>query len=188
MSLSLIPQPGVLLTELQPTCHALLFDFKAAFPSVSWKWLFFVLGKAGLPEGILTLPKAMYTCVLAFSEESSEEKLFDMFSGMVQGCPLSGSLFVLVIKPLLIAMQGISLDKQQVVFTVCADDIGIVLQELCSRPRVADLSAAFEKSRRCNSKRQNALLFPQRLMSSRPSKVPPPLRSQSFVLRGATLR
>ena len=61
------------------------FDFKAAFPSVSWKWLVFLLGKAGLPEGILNLLKAMYTCVMAFSAENSEEKLFEMFSGVFQG-------------------------------------------------------------------------------------------------------
>ena len=120
------------------------FDFTAALPSVSWKWLFFLLGKQGLPEVKLNLLKAMHTCVMAFSADNSEEKLCEICSGSLQGCRLSGSLFVIAIKFLLIARECLSPDKKQAVVTACADDVGIVLQCLPSAPRVADLFALFE--------------------------------------------
>ena len=124
-------QPGVLHTEILPTCLAWSFCyFQAAFPSVSWKLLFFFIGKAGLPEGMLNFLNEMYTCVMACSAENREENLLEMFSGILQGCPLSGSLFVIAINPLLLAFEGISPGKKQAVVTACADAIGIVLQQL----------------------------------------------------------
>ena len=101
--------------------------------------------KEGLPEGLLNLLIAMYTCVMAFSSDNSEDKVLDMFSGILQGCPLSGCLLVIAINPLLIALEGISSDKKQTVVKAWADDIGIVLQQLRPVPRVAELFALLER-------------------------------------------
>ena len=42
-----------------------LFDFKAAFPSVSWKWMFKLVDRAGLPEGM----KIANFCCMKCSQE-----------------------------------------------------------------------------------------------------------------------
>ena len=88
--------------------------------------------------------KATHTCVFAFSSDNREEKLFWIFSGILQGCPLSGSSFVLAINPLLIALEGILLHRKQSVVTACADYIRIVLQEVRSAPRAGELLVVSE--------------------------------------------
>jgi hypothetical protein len=51
-------------------------------------------------------------------------------SGVLQGCPLSGLIFVLVMDPLLAAMEGL-IDKTGLATTrACADDIGSAIRDI----------------------------------------------------------
>ena len=52
--------------------------------------------------------------------------MFDILSGVLQRCPLSGSLFVMAIDPLLLIFKKIS----SAMLRVCADDVGAALRRL----------------------------------------------------------
>lgn len=131
------------------------FDFKAAFPSTSWKWLFFLLEPAGLPMGLLNLTKAVYTSVTALSADTRDQ-LFQILSGILQGCPLSGTLFIIAVNPIFVALGKLSPDQSEMVLTACADDVGIALKTLELAPQIASifdrvgaLSALTLKAEKC---------------------------------------
>ena len=100
------------------------FDFKASFPSVSWKRLFFLLGKAGLPDGIFNLLKAMCTRVMVFRRRIVRRSCLRCSQASCEAAlslAVSQDAFVIAINPLLIALECISPDKKQAVVTACAD-------------------------------------------------------------------
>ena len=74
-----------------------MFDFKAAFPSLSQEYLLAMLEHIGLPAGSLNFLNALYDdnkCLI-----SCKGSMFDGFalsSGICQGCPLSPLLFAVV--------------------------------------------------------------------------------------------
>ena len=108
-----------------------LFDFAAAFPSVVHAWLFIVLRYIKMPEGLQRLIQALYENNQAYGTiEGQSLWLFAVCGGVLQGCPLSGSLFVLGIDPLLYLFSHYlhSADRGRV--RACADDIGIALRKL----------------------------------------------------------
>ena len=84
----------------------ILFDFEAAFPSLSQEFLMNSLQAVGLPPGIMQVIKFLYQnneCVIKLKGE-----LFDglpLTSGVRQGCPLSPLLFVVEIDILLRRLQ-----------------------------------------------------------------------------------
>ena len=112
------------------------FYFKAAFPSTSWRWLFFLLERAGIPTGLLNLIRALHTEVYVHSAET-RETLFQILTGILQGCPLSGSLLIVAFNPLIVALSKLSPDKAEMVLTACADDIGIASKTLGLAPQIA---------------------------------------------------
>ena len=134
---------GLRAPQLLPNIS--LYDFKAAFPSVSWKWLFLLLDRSGLPIGLRNILRAMYTSVHAFSAEDSSQKLFEILSGILQGCPLSGSLFVLAMNPFLYMLQQALPDPKDATIVACADDVGIALQNLVNSKCIQFQFARFEK-------------------------------------------
>ena len=107
------------------------FDFAAAFPSVVHAWLFIVIRYIKMPEGLQRLIKALYENNQAYGTiEGQCIWLFAVCGGVLQGCPLSGSLFVLAIDPLLYLFSHYlhSADRGRV--RACADGIGIALRKL----------------------------------------------------------
>lgn len=61
-----------------------------------------ILNAIGLPEGLINYFRALYvdnTCYGCFDGELIF--LYNILSGIIQGCPASGTIFVLVVDPLL---------------------------------------------------------------------------------------
>ena len=74
----------------------IFLDQKAAFPSLRQDYLMFVLEQLGVPSHILAAIRSLY------SKNRAHIKLFgmtdefiDIGRGIRQGCPLSGTLWVL---------------------------------------------------------------------------------------------
>ena len=79
-----------------------LFDFAAAFPSVSQDFLLRALSHIGLPAGALHAVRALYDnnrCRLAFGGQLWGGFLQE--AGIRQGCPLSPILFAAIMDPFL---------------------------------------------------------------------------------------
>jgi len=77
-----------------------LFDFAAAFPSVAHAWLFLCLQAARLPQLIINYVLALYTANVGYIlVEGQLQFFFNFLSGVLQGCPASGSLFVFALNP-----------------------------------------------------------------------------------------
>ena len=60
------------------------------------------------------------------------EFLFQVLNGVLQGCPLSGSMFVLAIDPLLFQFSKYIHAPKLGRVCACADDVGAALRELNS--------------------------------------------------------
>jgi hypothetical protein len=104
----------------------ILFDFRAAFPSVNHRFMWRVLESSGLPTAIIRLIRCFYRgCTHLIRVDGRRFPGPRLLSGVRQGCPLSGLLFAIIMEPIL--------------RTVCralgpyghlrayADDIGIVV-------------------------------------------------------------
>jgi len=123
----------------------LLFDFAAAFPSVSHAWLRAVLVSLEFPDGLLKAFDALYECNEAYWGTGGREYwLFRVISGVLQGCPLSGSLFVLAMDPLLVLFDQYVIRTGMGHVHACADDIGTFLYEL---KNIGVLQTLFERFR-----------------------------------------
>ena len=104
-----------------------LFDFKAAFPSVAHSFLINSLGAIGLPEHALNFIRSLYhhnRCNISFQGQSYEG--FDMLCGVRQGCPISPLLFAAAVDVLLRILQK---RVPGGIFRAFADDIGGVLED-----------------------------------------------------------
>ena len=84
-----------------------LFDFEAAFPSVAWGWLFGVLLAIGMPSTFVGMVKKLYANCWHFLRFGGPCRYaFAPRSGTKQGCPLSGTLFVLLLDPIIAAIMA----------------------------------------------------------------------------------
>jgi hypothetical protein len=107
-----------------------LFDFTAAFPSLSHKWLFAVLRAMGIPNNILAVLAQLYTgCVMNIVFGVVQGFSFEVQAGIKQGCPASGSLFALALDPFLRMMLQ-TLPVKLTVAVAFADDLAAVLLHL----------------------------------------------------------
>ena len=112
---------------------AVIFDLKAAFPSISQEYLIKCLTHLGLPSTAINAIKALYSqvrCALQFKGTTYEQ--FDVTAGIRQGCPLSPLLFAATVDILLRRLHRIFPDA---VIRAFADDIGAVFKDL---PKDAD--------------------------------------------------
>ena len=104
-----------------------LVDFKAAFPSVSHRFMRLCLDGLGMPSEALRVLDAFYARArCSISVGGGRWPGFDMQSGIRQGCPLSPLIFATVMDLLL---RILPLRIEGVVVRAFADDIGIVLQD-----------------------------------------------------------
>ena len=104
-----------------------LFDFKAAFPSVAHRFLINSLSAIGLPEHAINFIMSLYQhnkCNIAFQGQTYEG--FNMLCGVRQGCPISPLLFAAAVDVLLRILQK---RVPNGIFRAFADDIGGVLED-----------------------------------------------------------
>ena len=103
-----------------------LFDFKAAFPSVAHSFLRTSLSSIGLPEHAIRLIDALYDnnhCNISFQGNIYEG--FDMQCGVRQGCPISPLLFAASVDVLL---RILTKRIPGGTYKAFADDIGAIFQ------------------------------------------------------------
>jgi hypothetical protein len=87
--------------QISQTPLLLLFDFAAAFPSLAHAFIFLALRAYNVPEGMYLFFVALYTDNKCYAVLGGVKRfLYNIFSGILQGCPASGSLSVLAIDPL----------------------------------------------------------------------------------------
>lgn len=102
----------------------LLFDFKAAFPSISHTYIWACLAAWGMPSCVIR-------CLQCFYHNNKHRikvgsNIFDsvfVHSGVRQGCPSSPLIFVLCIEPFLQHLSGEL--PSLVILRASADDIGL---------------------------------------------------------------
>ena len=109
------------------------FDFAAAFPSILHDYLLAIIDRLGLPSGQRNAIKSFYKLCVSFLMSGNHLVFFTfMMSGVIQGCPLSGSLFAIAMDPVLRLMLQKIEQRDLGHVRACADDIGIVLRSLSS--------------------------------------------------------
>ena len=108
----------------QPAGSVVLFDFAAAFPSVSQEYMWKVLAHIGVAPGPLAAIRSLYCNNLHYIKVKSH--IFPSFtstSGVRQGCPLSPLLFAVVADLLLRRLHG---QMPDILVRAFADDTAVV--------------------------------------------------------------
>ena len=107
-----------------PDAACILFDFKAAFPSVSQQYIIEVLRNIGLPPCAINFVHSLYdrsSCKLLFHGTTYDG--FSMDAGVRQGCPLSPLLYAIVAEVLL---DRIEKECPDMLVRAYADDTAVV--------------------------------------------------------------
>eukprot|EP00959_Pyramimonas_sp_CCMP1952_P205076 4288311-Pyramimonas_sp.AAC.1 len=116
---AMAPQPS----ERDPLM--MMFDFGDAFPSMCRHFLRTVLLLGGFPLSILNMVDAIYLFPLAWTNLSGHMRIFCWLgSGILQGCPWSGTLWAVGMDPLIRDLFHRTRHFKQAVIGVCADDVG----------------------------------------------------------------
>ena len=114
-----------------PFLAHILMDIKAAFPSVLWYWVFFVLDKMCCPWWLVNAIKAFYHgSSVSLSLGSTVGLGFQATPGIKQGCPMSGGIWCLIFDPFVRAFV-FALRDSGASMSAFADDIGIPCGDLC---------------------------------------------------------
>ncbi len=92
-----IDTSGRIVSVLQPLGVLGLFDFSAAFPSISRSFIIFVMRAAGFPVWIISMTSASWVGAKVVSDDGSTA--YEMHGGVGQGCPAAAAAFVVGINP-----------------------------------------------------------------------------------------
>lgn len=107
------------------------FDVSTAFASVIHSWIFLLLRRAGWPVGLVNLIEGTYhNCHACVSLGGASAFMCEVRSGVLQGCPLSGSIPALAVEPLLNMFLTRFVEPALGHVLACADDVGAVVKRL----------------------------------------------------------
>ena len=121
-----------------------LFDFKAAFPSILHAWVLLCV-RYGLNAGLHNLVSAIYHDNHAYALVNGELIfLFLVTSGVLQGCPLSGTIFNVCVDPFYRQIAELLTFANHSLPRACADDVGCVIGSL---GLIVPLASIFEDIR-----------------------------------------
>ena len=121
-------------SQMQHRALGISLDAEKAFDRVEWAFMWDVLDRFGLGEGLINWIKLIYhspeACVLTNGVRSSP---FPLCRGTRQGCPLSPLLFALTLEPLAECIRnskdihGVTLGKTTHKIALYADDVLLFL-------------------------------------------------------------
>ena len=95
-------QDTIEYAKMQNTSGVILFlDFKKAFDSLEWEFMYKALAKYNFGEKFMRWIKIVYTKPGACIKNNGlVSEIFDLERGVRQGCPLSALLFILSVEAL----------------------------------------------------------------------------------------
>ena len=109
-------------------------------------WMHLVLRILEFPLGFRNLVHGMYFFAAAFAASPvGMQFLYWYGSGVLQGCPLSGSIFAIIMNPFLVHFENKIEIKKKGVVRACADDIGMVLRSVSD---LVSAHAVFSRAKR----------------------------------------
>ena len=80
----------------------MFFDFEAAFPSISWEFMWYILEILGAPQAFLYFLQNLYMDNRQFVKLRAHTSAnFATSGGVKQGCPLSPLIFAVCVDVLL---------------------------------------------------------------------------------------
>ena len=131
----------------------MFLDFEKAFDSIEWNFIHKCLETFNFGLDLRQWIKVFYTdissCVL---NNGYASKHFHLERGVRQGCPLSGTLFVIAIELLARSIRrskdikGITIDEHnEVKLSQYADDTTVLLSDAHSLSKLFDLLSLFER-------------------------------------------
>ena len=139
-----IETEAMIASSVSAYAALIFFDFAAAFPSVAHAFIFITLHALGVPRNVIRAIKQLYknnVHILRLGRSSMQGLVAQ--TGVKQGCPLSGLLFVIVCDALLRVLCAASGLRDMT--RAYADDVGMVLHNLwASGPQIAKLFNVFE--------------------------------------------
>ena len=148
------------LSAWAPTLAA--FDFGTAFSAIAQYYVQATLVAAGLPVGFRNLVNDYFRCVLALtrSNDGSWTVLFQIASGIVQGCSLSGLLFALASDPYLNLFSRCFQGSTRIATFACADDLAIAVWNIDALRKTAASFRFIERLTRLRLKFSKCTLVP----------------------------
>ena len=108
---------------------AVFFDFSAAFPSISWEYMWHILKRISAPEFLRTALRNLYrnNSQILRLRSASGKHAFVAKAGVKQGCPLSPLIFAVCVDPLL---RRLGNALPGALIRAFADDIALVARTL----------------------------------------------------------
>ena len=140
------------ITELENIPGMAIFiDFKKAFDTVDWNFLFKTLEALNFGPQLQQWIRTFYAdCSSCVTNNGYASAFFNLQRGVRQGCPLSGSLFVLCAEILANAIrsnagiQGINIYGKEFKISQYADDTTVFVSDIRSAQNLFQLLDAFQ--------------------------------------------
>jgi len=133
----------------------LFLDFKKAFDTVEWNFMFNVLAKFGFKNDFITWIKILYNDISSSVNNNGwKSPFFKVTRGLKQGCPISSLLFIVVAEILATKLRnntdinGITIktsptQNKKIVISQLADDTTLFLHNTDEIPIVLDVLHTF---------------------------------------------